>query len=85
MGWWTCCIVVVLGVKTVTACLPYSVENEPFEEINISAASQKISSHFVQPQGSSPCSQQPDTYPNARSVYSIPLLSYPVFLLFNSC
>ena len=48
-GWsdgWTCCIIVVVGVETVTdclpACLPYSVENEPFGEINITAASQKI-------------------------------------------
>jgi hypothetical protein len=41
VGGWICCIVVVVRVETVTDCLPYSVENEPFGEINITAASQK--------------------------------------------
>ena len=44
-----------------TDCLPYSVENERFGEINTSAASQKIPCHFVQPGGSSSCPEQPDT------------------------
>ena len=82
---WTCCIIVVVGAETVTDCLPYSVDNEPFGQINITAASQKIPYHFVQPEGSSPCPQQPDICPYARSLYSITLLSYPAFLLFSSC
>jgi hypothetical protein len=70
---WTYFSLIVLLFDTIWATDTYlRTELSPSWEAANCAATQKISSNFKEPEGSSPCSQEPSTGPYTKPVRSSP-------------